>query len=116
MQWLYGVNCGGERRITVDKHGQEIDITPDSTEEKKVISNQPDVAGHSRNCTDTDIEKLKAVYGDLAPGTTIDMELGEACDLWERPRRRVDSFTVLQKVLRDKYDVELRIYSRKTHV
>jgi hypothetical protein len=43
------------------------------------------------------------------------MELGAACELLGRTRKRIDAFKLLQKRLKE-MGIQLIIYSQKTHV
>lgn len=49
-------------------------------------------------------------------GEVIMIELGEAAEMLGRKRIRLDAFSTLQKKLKQDYDVELKIYSRRTKV
>ncbi len=101
LHWLFG-----EDRRTVSQHQQE-EASPVAKEEREAPE-----AKEQGNC---DIDILTDKYGSLVPGKIIRMELQEACTLLGRTRKRVDAFKKLQKLLKDEYDVELKIYSRKTH-
>ncbi len=110
IQWLQG-----EDRNASSRH-QEIAV-PDAKEERAAAIDEKIDTKHScKTFCDTDIYILEQIYGKLTPGMTISLELGYACDLLGRSRKRVDAFTGLQKKLKDDYDVVLKINSRKTHV
>jgi hypothetical protein len=65
---------------------------------------------------DTDLNILVERYGELQPGKEITLELGEAAKLLGRKRVRLDAFSSLTKKLHNEYDVELKIYSRRTKI
>lgn len=88
---------------------QEKTFLPPTRIEDSVIT--PDAK--KKECNDIDI--LRAHFGELTQGKTIEIALPEACDLLDRTRRRVDAFSKLQKQLMNDYGVTLKITSRKTH-
>ena len=65
---------------------------------------------------DPDLNILAEKYGELVAGKVITIELNEAARLLGRKRIRLDAFSTLQKKLKQDYDVELKIYSRRTKV
>lgn len=65
---------------------------------------------------DPDLNILAEKYGELVPGKEITIELNEAAKMLGRKRIRLDAFSTLQKKLKQDYDVELKIYSRRTKV
>jgi len=65
---------------------------------------------------DPDLNILAEKYGELVAGKEIMIELNEAARLLGRKRIRLDAFSTLQKKLKQDYDVELKIYSRRTKV
>ncbi len=65
---------------------------------------------------DPDLNILAERYGELEAGKVITIELNEAARLLGRKRVRLDAFSTLQKKLKQDYDVELKIYSRRTKV
>ncbi len=65
---------------------------------------------------DPDLNILAERYGELEAGKVITIELNEAARLLGRNRVRLDAFSTLQKKLKQDYDVELKIYSRRTKV
>lgn len=110
LQWLQG-----EDRSTVSRHQQGIS-TPAATSEEVETHQQPEPAPQRATTPATDdIEILTQQYGELRPGMTIRMELGAACELLGRTRKRIDAFKLLQKRLKE-MGIQLIIYSQKTHV
>ncbi len=108
IQWLQGE----DRRVS-SRH-QEIAV-PEAKEERAAAIEEIDKKPSNKPVnSDTDIYILEQIYGKLTPGMTISLDLGYACDLLGRTRKRVDAFTGLQKKLKEDYDVELKIKSRKT--
>ena len=65
---------------------------------------------------DPDLNILAERYGELEVGKVITIELNEAARLLGRKRIRLDAFSSLQKKLKQDYDIELKIYSRRTKV
>ena len=65
---------------------------------------------------DPDLNILAEKYGELMAGKVITIELNEAAKMLGRKRVRLDAFSSLQKKLKQDYDVELKIYSRRTKV
>lgn len=111
LQWLQG-----EDRSTVSRHQQGIS-TPAATSEEVETHQQPEPAPQRATTLATDdIEILTQQYGELRSGMTIRMELGAACELLGRTRKRIDAFKTLAKRLKDEFGVQLIIYSQKTHV
>ena len=60
-----------------------------------------------------EIEVLKQKYGELE-GLTIDITLRKMLELIPRQRKRSDAYKGLVRYLRDEYNCELRITSRKS--
>lgn len=111
VQWL-----NGEDRSTVSRHQQEnIVSSPAATFGQEETTQPAEASMRGTSLAVDDIDVLTQRYGSLVPGMTIRIELNEACDLLGRTRRRVDAFNRLAKRLKDDYDVELKIYSQKTH-
>ena len=81
--------------------GVEVDLKPVKPEKKY---------------DDPDLNILAERYGELKLGKVITIELNEAARLLGRKRVRLDAFSTLQKKLKQDYDVELKIYSRRTKV
>jgi len=112
LQWLQG-----EDRSTVSRHQQDFVPTPAATSEEVETHQQPEPAPQRATTLATDdIEILTQQYGELRSGMTIRMELGAACELLGRTRKRIDAFKTLTKRLKDEFGVQLIIYSQKTHV
>jgi hypothetical protein len=112
MQWRDGVD-----RSAMSQHRQDAVFTPVATYEEVETHQQPEPAPQRATTLATDdIEILTQQYGELRPGMTIRMELGAACELLGRTRKRIDAFKTLAKRLKDEYGVQLIIYSQKTHV
>ena len=112
VQWLQG-----EDRSAVSRHQQETVFTPAATSEEVETHQQPEPAPQRATTLATDdIEILTQQYGELRSGMTIRIELGEACELLGRTRKRIDAFKTLAKRLKDEFGVQLIIYSQKTHV
>lgn len=110
LQWLQG-----EDRSTVSRHQQGIS-TPAATSEEVETHQQPEPAPQRTTTLATDdIEILTQQYGELRSGMTIRMELGAACELLGRTRKRIDAFKTLAKRLKE-MGIQLIIYSQKTHV
>ena len=110
VQWLQG-----EDRSTVSRHQQEVS-TPAATSEEVETHQQPEPAPQRATTPATDdIEILTQKFGELRSGMTIRMELGAACELLGRTRKRIDAFKLLQKRLKE-MGIQLIIYSQKTHV
>lgn len=91
------------------------------TEEKKdgkqvVNVNVKPVEPEKKRYDDSDLNILAERYGELKPGKEIMIELGAAAKMLGRKRIRLDAFSSLQKKLKQDYDVELKIYSRRTKV
>lgn len=65
--------------------------------------------------TNPDYQVLAGKYGDLESlkGKTINLELHEAARLLNRSRVKVDAFYSLKKNLKNDYDINLNIYSRR---
>lgn len=78
--------------------------TPEAIEEKVVV----------KEYNDPDLDILAKTYGELDPGKVIEIELNTAAKLLGRKRIKVDAFDALKRRLKDDYNVELRIYSRRT--
>lgn len=103
----------GERRdsnSTYQDHN-----TPEAIEEKVVVKefrlkSQDDSSYNN----DPDLDILAKTYGELDPGKVIEIELNTAAKLLGRKRIKVDAFDALKRRLKNDYDVELRIYSRRT--
>jgi hypothetical protein len=110
LQWLQG-----EDRSTVSRHQQDTVSTPAATSEEVETTQPAEASMRGTSLAVDDIDVLTQRYGSLVPGMTIRIELNEACNLLGRTRRRVDAFNRLAKRLKDDYDVELKIYSQKTH-
>ena len=112
LQWLQG-----EDRSTVSRHQQDTVSTPAATSEEVETHQQPEPAPQRATTPATDdIEILTQKFGELRSSMTIRMELGAACELLGRSRKRIDAFKTLAKRLKDEYGVQLIIYSQKTHV
>ena len=65
--------------------------------------------------TNPDYQVLAGKYGDLESlkGKTINLELHEAARLLNRSRVKVDAFYSLKKNLKNDYDINFNIYSRR---
>ena len=112
MQWRDGVD-----RTAMSQHKQDFVPTPAATSEEVETHQQPEPAPQRATTPATDdIEILSQKYGELRSGMTIRMELGEACELLGRTRKRIDTFKTLAKRLKEEFGVQLIIYSQKTHV
>lgn len=65
---------------------------------------------------DPDLNIIATNFGELVARKVITIELNEAAKMLGRKRIRLDAFSTLQKKLKQDYDVELKIYSRRTKV
>ena len=65
---------------------------------------------------DPDLIILAKKYGELQPGKVITIELNECAQLLNRKRVKLDAFKILQKRLKNDYNVELKIYSRRKKI
>ena len=84
---------------------------------KQVVNiNVKPVEPEKKHYDDPDLNILAEKYGELVAGKEIMIELGEAARLLGRKRVRFDAFSGLIKKLHNNYDVELKIYSRRTKV
>lgn len=63
---------------------------------------------------DPDLNILATNFGELVAGKVITIELNEAAKMLGRKRIRLDAFSTLQKKLKQDYNVELKIHSRRT--
>lgn len=57
---------------------------------------------------------LARTYGPLGSGVKIELDLHEALKLFPRKRKRVDAYSKLIRKVREEYNAELIITSRKT--
>ena len=57
---------------------------------------------------------LAREYGPLCSGVRIELDLHEALKLFPRKRKRVDAYSKLIRKVREDYNAELIITSRKT--
>ena len=77
------------------------------------VEKQPEMI---KRYDDPDLNILAERYGELEVGKVITIELNEAARLLGRKRIRLDAFSTLQKKLKQNYDVELKIFSRRTKI
>ena len=102
---LFGSEICNQRANENDvKKASEVDIC---------VEKQPEMI---KRYDDPDLNILAEKYGELKPGKEIMIELGAAAKMLGRKRIRLDAFSSLQKKLKQDYDVELKIYSRRTKV
>ena len=57
---------------------------------------------------------LAKTYGPIGSGVRIELDLHEALRLFPRKRKRVDAYSKLIRKVREEYNAELIITSRKT--
>lgn len=100
---LYNERQGLSSICQEDSKRHESAVTPDTTE--RSVTPQSALAN--------DIQVLTNTYGVLYPAKEITIDLGTACKLLGRHRKRVDAFSRLQKYLSKEYQVTLKITSRK---
>ena len=101
---LFGSEICSQRANENDvKKASEVEVCVQKQPEKKLYD-------------DPDLNILAENYGELKPGMEIMIELGAAAKMLGRKRIRLDAFSTLQKKLKQNYDVELKIYSRRTKV
>ena len=100
---LLRIVCG-DRWFHTKPHQEEEAVEPDVNKPKD--SPTEDKYQH-------EIEVLKQRYGELE-GLTIDIRLGKLLELIPKPRKRSDAYKGLVRYLRDEYNCELRITSRKS--
>lgn len=100
---LFGNEPSGRKteEMKPGMQGVEVDLKPVKPEKKY---------------DDPDLNILAERYGELVAGKEIMIELGEAARMLGRKRVRLDAFAALTKKLKNDYDVELKIYSRRTKV
>lgn len=98
---LFGNELGGRKteEMKPGMQGVEVDLKPVKPEKKY---------------DDPDLNILAEKYGELVAGKVITIELNEAARMLGRKRVRLDAFSGLIKKLHNDYDVELKIYSRRT--
>ena len=111
IYWLQG-----EDRSAVSFHRQGNVSTPAAKEKEETAKSFVEAPKEAVTKAGNDIEILTERYGELRSGMTIRLELNEACELLGRTRKRTDAFKTLAKRLKDRYGVQLIIYSQKTHV
>ena len=63
---------------------------------------------------DEEMLLLAREYGPLGSGVRIELDLHEALKLFPRKRKRVDAYSKLIRKVREDYNAELIITSRKT--
>lgn len=79
------------------------------------ISSEANSKRVKKNTLEDDVKILTENYGELYPSKQIEIDLGSACNLLHRDRKRLDAFARLIKYLNKKYQTTLKITSRKTH-
>ena len=101
---LFGSEITGQRGRKDEMNvADEVEVNVEKQPERKTYD-------------DPDLNTLAANFGELVAGKVITIELGEAARLLGRKRVRLDAFSTLQKKLKQYYDVELKVYSRRTKV
>lgn len=92
-------------------------ITEEKKDGKQVLNfNVKPVEPEKKRYDDPDLNILAEKYGELVAGKEIMIELNECAKLLNRKRVRLDAFKTLQKKLKNDFNVELKIYSRRTKV
>lgn len=88
------------------------DVSKESAKENEMLSaaeeDGPDLT------LDEEILLLAREYGPLGSGVRIELDLHEALKLFPRKRKRVDAYGKLIRKVREDYNAELIIKSRKT--
>lgn len=98
---LLRIVCGDRWFHT--KHQDVVAVVPNESEKKDSAIDK----------YKSEAEILKKRYGELE-GLTIDCTLRKMLDLIPKPRKRSDAYKGLVRYLRDEYNCELRITSRKS--
>lgn len=87
------------------------DVSKESATENEMLSAAEDGPELS---LDEETLILAREYGPLGSGVKIELGLQEALKLFPRKRRRVDAYGKLIRKVREEYNAELIITSRKT--
>lgn len=88
------------------------DVSKESAKENKMLSAAVDDGPELSLDEETLI--LAREYGPLGSGVRIELDLHEALRLFPRKRKRVDAYSKLIRKVREEYNAELIITSRKT--
>ena len=99
---LLRIVCG-DRWFHTDRYQQVEAVVPDESEKKDSTTEDK---------YKSEAEVLKKRYGELK-GLTIDITLGKLLELIPKQRKRSDAYKGLVRYLRDEYNCQLRITSRK---
>lgn len=89
------------------------DVSKESAKENKMLSPAAEEDGTELTLED-EILLLAREYGPLGSGVKIELGLQEALKLFPRKRKRVDAYGKLIRKVREEYNAELIITSRKT--
>ena len=103
-------------RILERLFGSELCGQREKAEELKAAMGMKEKQPERKTYDDPDLNILATNFGELVAGKVITIELNEAAKMLGRKRIRLDAFSTLQKKLKQDYDVELKIYSRRTKV
>ena len=87
------------------------DVSKESAKENEMLSAAEDGPELS---LDEETLILAREYGPLGSGVKIELGLQEALKLFPRKRKRVDAYSKLIRKVREDYNAELIITSRKT--
>ena len=100
---LLRIVCGDCWFRHTKQHQDVVAVVPDESEKKDSAIDK----------YKSEAEILKKRYGELE-GLIIDIRLGKLLELIPKPRKRSDAYKGLVRYLRNEYNCELRITSRKS--
>ena len=89
------------------------DVNKERATENKMLST---AEGGQELTLDEEILLLARTYGPIGSGVRIELGLQEALKLFPRKRKRVDAYSKLIRKVREEYNAELIITSRKTKI
>lgn len=105
----------GDSQSWPNRQDNNTSVAPDVSKESVTENEMLSAAEDGPDLTlDEEMLLLAREYGPIGSGVRIELDLHEALKLFPRKRKRVDAYSKLIRKVREDYNAELIITSRKT--